>query len=92
MMPLPPRDSHAYALAARICSLTREAYGEIHDFSNRGDYRGAHAREDDLREEIFRLCAEFNKHEFRVRQDLEQELINAHRLQPVIMRPAPENE
>ncbi len=94
MMPLPERDRHAEALAAKIIDLTRAALDEIRDFISLADYRGAAAREDMLREEIVRTCTEFNKHMARSHKWLEDSLLACLASKPsapFVLKPMPEN-
>ncbi len=95
MMPLPERDSHAYALASMIIATTREAYREIHAFADRREYNSAHAREEMLIEEVLRLCTQFNKDMnmmLTYSQQQNAEIAALLPCKPFVLAPMPRNE
>lgn len=94
IMELPPRDSHAEALAAKIIDLTLAANADIRGFHAKHDHNGAAAREGMWKDDVLETITAFNKHEAMTRDYLTARLVDCQsRILPaMIIQAAPENE
>lgn len=95
IQPIPPRDRHAEALAAKIIALTLAANEDIRDFYKHHDFNGASTREQFWKGDVLQACEEFNVHMARVNNYLNDklaEILMANPTQPFVLKPMPRNE
>lgn len=83
IMPQPPSDYLALALARQIIHLTQDSRRSVFHFLERGDARNAAGAEERWREEVHLACAEMHKGSADTIAKLQREVYELRCLMPM---------